>query len=62
LDHQEKGTKTIDINRDEIFHKNSRVHPFEHKKNEEILKELKVETVDKKLRKQLKLATKRYEN
>ena len=41
--------KTIDINGDEIFHKNSRYTIFDHKRNEEILEELKVEPVDKKL-------------
>jgi hypothetical protein len=40
----------IDINWDEIFHKNSRGHPFwQKKKNEVILELLKVEPVDEKL-------------
>jgi hypothetical protein len=47
----EKGIKTIDITRDEIFQKNSQVHPFDHRNNEEIFEELKVEPVYEKLRK-----------
>ena len=46
-----KRIKTTDINRDEIFQKNGRVHPFlNHERNEEILEVLKVEPVDEKLR------------
>jgi len=36
--------------RDEIFPKNSRVHPFENRRNEEVLEELQAEPVDEKLR------------
>ena len=39
----EKGYKTIDKSRDEIFQKNGWLHLFYHKRNEEILEELKVE-------------------
>ena len=37
--------------RDEIFPKNSRVNPFDHRRNEEVLEKLQVEPVDEKLRK-----------
>ena len=36
--------------RDEIFLKNSRVHPFDNRRNEEVLEELQVEPVEEKLR------------
>jgi hypothetical protein len=36
--------------RDEIFQKNSRVHPSDRRKNEEVLEEQQVEPVDDKLR------------
>ena len=49
--------KATDINRDEIFQKNSRYTRFDHKKNEEILGEFKLEAADEKLGRQLKLAT-----
>jgi hypothetical protein len=45
-----KDKKAIDINRDESFQRSSPVHPFYHNRNEEILEELKVEPVDKNLR------------
>jgi hypothetical protein len=38
---EKKMTTNMDIKRDIIFQKNGRVHPFIHKKNEEILEELK---------------------
>jgi len=38
----EKRVKMIDINRDEIFHNNSRIHPFFYnKRNVEILEGLR---------------------
>jgi len=47
----EKGIKTIDNNRDEIYQKNSGVHHFfYHKRTEEILEQLKIEPVNEKLR------------
>jgi hypothetical protein len=42
--------KKIDINQDEISQKTAEYILFDHKRNEEILKELKVEPVDEKLR------------
>ena len=39
----------IDIIRDEIFRRTARYTLLDHKKNEEILGELKVEPVDEKL-------------
>jgi hypothetical protein len=42
----EKRIKISDINRNEIFQKNIRVHPFGHRRNEELLVELKVEPVE----------------
>jgi len=42
----EKLLETIDNNRDEIFQKNSQVHPFWPQKEWRNLEELKVETVD----------------
>jgi len=41
----EKLLETIDNNRDEIFQKNSQVHPFWPQKEWRNLEELKVETV-----------------
>jgi hypothetical protein len=41
-----KRTKTIGINRDESFQKKRQVLLFDHKRNEEILEELKVEPID----------------
>jgi len=43
---RKKRIKTIDINRYENFHKNSRYTLFDHKRNEEILEKLNVELVD----------------
>ena len=52
----EKKAKKIDITRYENFQTNSRVHPFfDHKRNEEILEEWKVERETKKI--QIKLVT-----
>jgi isopropylmalate/homocitrate/citramalate synthase len=39
----------IGINGNEIFQKSSGIHTFGHKRNKEILEELKVELVDEKL-------------
>jgi len=48
---ERKRTKTIDINRDEIFQNNSPVHPLLTTKGiKEILEQLKVEPVDEKIR------------
>ena len=38
---RKKDKKTIGINRDENFQKKRQVHLFDHKRNEEILEELK---------------------
>jgi len=46
----EKGIKVIGLNRDEIFQKNSRVHDFWEQKKEENVGDLKVESVEEKLR------------
>jgi hypothetical protein len=40
----------IDINREEVFQKNSRNTLFGHKRHEDILEHLNVEPVDEKLR------------
>ena len=45
-----KDKKTIDINRDEIFQKNSWDLLFGRNRNEEFLEEMKVETVDENIR------------
>jgi hypothetical protein len=45
----EKGVKTIDTNRDEIFQNSSRIRPFLPQRNVEILEELKAEPDGKKL-------------
>jgi hypothetical protein len=45
-----KIIKKTKIHRDEFFCRNSRVHPFHHKRNEEIQEDLRVEPVDEKLR------------
>jgi len=45
-----------------VFSKNIRARPFDHTRNEEVLKQMKIETADEKLRRQLKLATKNNEN
>jgi hypothetical protein len=62
----EKRIRKIGFNRDEIFRKNSRAHPFDHKRNEEILEDLKVEPVNQKLRRYnsnlLRHITKIYNN
>jgi len=47
---QNKRIKTTYINRDEIFQKNSRVHPLRLQREKDILVELKVEPVDEELR------------
>ena len=45
-----KGIKTADVNRDETLRKHGRIHTLvDQKTNEEVLQELKVEPVDKKL-------------
>jgi hypothetical protein len=44
------GDKIPDINREEIFQKKNRVTRFDHKRNEEILEQLKLETFGEKLR------------
>jgi len=46
----EKRINNVGINRDEMFRKNSRVHPSDHERNEEILEDLKVKPVDENLR------------
>jgi hypothetical protein len=46
---RKRGVEIV-VNGDEIFQKNSRYTLFDHERNEDILKELKVEPVDKKLR------------
>jgi hypothetical protein len=52
----EKRIKTIGINGYESSQKNSLVHPFDHKRNDEILEELKVEPAEEKLKRCIKLA------
>ena len=52
-----KTIKTFNVIRDEIFQNSSRVHPFDHKRKGEMLEELTVEPVDKKLRRYQSLAT-----
>jgi hypothetical protein len=46
----EKRIKTIDINRDETFRRTAGYTLLDHKRNEEILEELKAEPVDEKRR------------
>jgi hypothetical protein len=53
-----KGYKTLNISPDEFFHKTAGYTLFDHKRNEEIVEEMKVDPVNVKLRiTQIKLAT-----
>jgi hypothetical protein len=57
LRHLKKRIKTIGINWHESSQKSSLVHPFDHKRNDKILEEAKVEPADEQLRRYIKLAT-----
>jgi len=49
FDHTDERMKGIEIDRDEIFQKNSWYAVFDHERNEELLEELKEEPADQRL-------------